>query len=79
MRALHCHGFSAYRMKHQNLLDDPKHWLARAKEIRVLAEDMRDQQSKRTMLKIAEDYEILAERAERRAAATTQPKFDRSS
>jgi hypothetical protein len=62
-------------MKHQNLLDDPKHWLSRAEEIRALAQQMGDEESQRMMLKIAQDYEVLAMRAEGRA---TRPKFGTS-
>jgi hypothetical protein len=49
-------------------INDPKHWLDRAKEARTLAEQMDDPEAKRTMLKNADDYERLAERAGERAA-----------
>ena len=49
-------------------INDPKHWLDRAKEARALAEQMSDPEAKRTMLKNAYDYERLAQRAEERAA-----------
>jgi hypothetical protein len=49
-------------------INDPKHWLDRAKEARALAEQMDDPEAKRTMLAIADDYERLAKRAEERAA-----------
>jgi hypothetical protein len=49
-------------------INDPKHWLDRAKEARALAEQMDDPEAKRTMLKNADDYERLAQRAEARAA-----------
>jgi len=49
-------------------INDPKHWLDRAKEARALAEQMNDPEAKRTMLKNADDYERLAKRAEERAA-----------
>ena len=49
-------------------INDPKHWLDRAKEARALAEKMDDPEAKRTMLKNADDYERLAQRAEERAA-----------
>ena len=49
-------------------INDPKHWLNRAKEARVLAEQIDDPEAKRTMLKIADDYERLAQRAQERAA-----------
>jgi hypothetical protein len=49
-------------------INDPEHWLDRAKQARALAEQMDDPEVKRTMLKNAGDYERLAQRAEERAA-----------
>jgi hypothetical protein len=49
-------------------INDPKHWLNRAKEARALAEQIDDPEAKRTMLKNADDYERLAQRAQERAA-----------
>jgi hypothetical protein len=49
-----------------SLLDDPEHWRSRAEEARVFAEKLSDPESKCTMLRIAADYERLAEAAERR-------------
>ena len=48
------------------LVDDPVHWLGRAEEARAIAEDMRDAESKRIMLGIADDYDKLAKRAQER-------------
>jgi hypothetical protein len=48
-------------------INDPKHWRARAEEARILANQMNDSEAKVAMLRIAEDYEHLAERAEDRA------------
>jgi hypothetical protein len=45
-------------------INDPKHWLDRAKEARALAEQMNDPEAKRTMLKNADDYERLAQERE---------------
>ena len=47
-------------------LNDPAHWLQRAEEMRAIAEDMRDLDTRATMLRIADDYERLARRAEER-------------
>jgi DNA mismatch repair ATPase MutS len=49
-------------------INDPKHWRRRAKEARALAEQIADPEAKRTMLKNADDYERLAQRAQERAA-----------
>jgi len=59
-----------------HLLNDPKHWLGRAKEMRLLAQEMVDPESKRMMLKIADDYESLAKRAEVRIASNKLPKSE---
>jgi hypothetical protein len=48
------------------LMDNPAHWRARAEESRVLADQMNDPESKRTMLGIADGYDRMAERAEER-------------
>src|SRR5262249_24232886 len=47
-------------------MKNPKHWCDRAKEARVHAEQITDPESKEAMLRIAEDYEKLAKRAEQR-------------
>jgi hypothetical protein len=49
-------------------INDPEHWLNRAKEARALAEQIDDPEAKRTMLKNADEYERLAHRAKERAA-----------
>jgi hypothetical protein len=51
-------------------INDPKPWLDRAREARALAEQIDDLEAKRTMLKNANDYERLAQRAEERAAGS---------
>jgi hypothetical protein len=47
-------------------LDDPEHWRQRAQEMRALAEDTKDPESKRRMLEVADGYDGLAQRAEER-------------
>lgn len=51
----------------RHILNDPKHWHQRAEEARCLAEQMNDSESRRMMLRIAADYERLAEHAQQRA------------
>jgi hypothetical protein len=47
--------------------DDPEHSRKRAAKMRTLADDMKDEKFKQTTLRIANDYERLAKRAEERA------------
>jgi hypothetical protein len=47
-------------------INDPEHWRQRAQEMRKLAEDIKDSAARQTMLRIAADYDRLAERAELR-------------
>jgi len=47
-------------------ISDPEYWRRRAEEARTLAAELTDPEAKRKMLKIAEDYETLARRPERR-------------
>jgi hypothetical protein len=55
-----------------SFINDPTHWLQRAAETRALAQSMTDPQSKEAMLRIAQDYEHLAERAKLRAKGASQ-------
>ena len=49
-------------------LNDAKHWRDRAAEMRVLSADIRDFEARTLMLKLADDYDNLADRAEDRVA-----------
>ena len=44
---------------------DPQRWRDRSDEIRSLASETNDQESKKIMLRLANDYELLARRAGR--------------
>jgi hypothetical protein len=54
-------------MANRSFLNDAKHWRDRAEEARTRADQLDDSQSKSAMLRIADDYELLAKRAEARA------------
>jgi len=43
-----------------NKLDNPEFWRYRAEEVRTIADEMRHDEPKAVMLKIAEDYERIA-------------------
>jgi hypothetical protein len=50
-------------------LNDPRRWRMRAEELRTIAENCRTSEGRATFLRLAADYELLAERAEARATA----------
>ena len=47
-------------------INDPKYWRERAEEARTGADQLTDPDSKRRMRRVADDYEELARRAEKR-------------
>ena len=49
------------------LLNDPQRWRDRADEMRSLASATNDQESRGIMLRLANDYELLARRSQRMA------------
>jgi hypothetical protein len=49
-----------------SILDNPEHWQERAEEARSIAQQLSDPDSKRMMLRIAQDYDRLAAHARRR-------------
>jgi hypothetical protein len=51
--------------------DKPARWLERAEEAHSIAEQLSDPESRRMMLRIAEDYERLATHARRRKKGGT--------
>jgi hypothetical protein len=48
-------------------VNDSKHWRDRAAETRVLSGEMKDLETQSIMVKLANDYDKLADRAEDRA------------
>jgi hypothetical protein len=57
-------------MMFASFINDSEHWLQRAEQMRILADEVHDEQAKETMLRIANDYGHLAERAEQRAKSS---------
>lgn len=49
-----------------DLLNNIQHWRTRAKEIRVIAETILERASREALLRVANDYELMAHRAEQR-------------
>ena len=54
-------------------INDPQHWLDRAKEARALAETIADLEAKRMMLGIADDYTNGSPREPKSRAARLIP------
>jgi hypothetical protein len=57
-------------MQHRRLQLDAAHWRERAREMRALAEHVSDEEARRRMVRIAADYDGLAERAEAASGET---------
>ena len=55
-----------------NAFGTPEHWLERAEEARTITESLTNPQSKEAMLRIAKDYERIAEGAAQRAKGSPQ-------
>jgi hypothetical protein len=49
---------------------DSEHWLQRAEQMRILADEIDDEWAKETALRIANDYRRLAERGEQRTKSS---------
>jgi hypothetical protein len=60
-------------------VNDPKHWYDRAAEMRALSETMRDPEVIAIMLRLADDYDKLAERAHIRAGDEGRTSIQRAS
>jgi hypothetical protein len=49
-----------------SIYDDPEHWRKRGEQMRAIAEGIIDAGTKAIMLRIADEYDKLAERTEKR-------------
>ncbi len=63
-------------MPRSDTINDPKHWRDRTAEMRALADCMTKPETTAIMAKLADDYDKLADRAEKRESAQRpkQPK-----
>jgi hypothetical protein len=51
-------------MTSESFINDPGYWRTRAEEARILAKDMNESAFKGAMLRLADDYEQLAQSVE---------------
>ena len=56
-------------MDPKNPFYDPKHWQKRAEATRAKAQELSDEGVRQRLLRVAEEYERLAQRAERLTTA----------
>jgi hypothetical protein len=56
------------------LLNDPKHWRERAEEARKVAIESDNPLVRRSMMRIVDEYEMLAKRAEQRVSKSLEIK-----
>ena len=57
----------------KSFLTDAQRWRCRAEEMRSLGENMREPASKRVLFRLATDYDVMAERAERQNVTRDPP------
>ncbi|MET4117993.1 molecular chaperone GrpE (heat shock protein) [Bradyrhizobium sp. JR1.5] len=62
-------------MKQKKPFSDAKHWRGRAEATRVKAESLKDDTSRRRLLRIAKEYDKLARRAEKRQRSAVDGQF----
>src|SRR5262245_32840267 len=53
-------------MAYRSHLDDPEYWRDRAEQVRALADQVSNQKARDAILRIAAEYELLADRAQER-------------